>query len=29
LLTIIPMAVMFFVLQKYLVRGRLEGAVKG
>jgi multiple sugar transport system permease protein len=29
LLTIIPMAVMFFVLQKHLVRGRLEGAVKG
>jgi multiple sugar transport system permease protein len=29
LLTIIPMALMFFFLQKYLVRGRLSGAVKG
>lgn len=29
LLTIIPMAVMFFVLQKHLVRGGLAGAVKG
>ena len=29
LLTIIPMALMFFFLQKYLVRGRLGGAVKG
>ncbi len=29
LLTIIPMALMFFFLQKHLVRGRLEGAVKG
>jgi multiple sugar transport system permease protein len=29
LLTIIPMALMFFFLQKYLVRGRLAGAVKG
>ncbi len=28
-LTIIPVAVMFFTLQKHLVRGRLEGAVKG
>ncbi len=28
-LTIIPVALMFFTLQKYLVRGRLEGAVKG
>jgi len=27
--TIIPVAVMFFVLQKHLVRGRLSGAVKG
>ncbi len=29
LLTIIPMGVMFFVLQKHLVRGGLAGAVKG
>jgi multiple sugar transport system permease protein len=29
LLTIIPMALMFFFLQKYLVRGRMAGAVKG
>lgn len=29
LLTIIPMALMFFFLQKHLVRGRMEGAVKG
>ena len=29
LLTIIPMALMFFLLQKHLVRGRLAGAVKG
>jgi multiple sugar transport system permease protein len=28
-LTIIPVAVMFFVLQKHLVRGRLTGGVKG
>jgi multiple sugar transport system permease protein len=28
-LTILPIAIMFFVLQKYIVRGRLEGAVKG
>ena len=28
-LTIIPVAVMFFLLQKHLVRGRLTGAVKG
>jgi multiple sugar transport system permease protein len=28
-LTIIPIAVMFFVLQKHLVRGRLAGAEKG
>ena len=28
-LTILPIAVMFFLLQKRLVRGRLEGAVKG
>ena len=28
-LTILPIAVIFFVLQKYIVRGRLEGAVKG
>lgn len=27
--TIIPIAVMFFVLQKHIVRGRLAGAVKG
>ncbi|HUB70626.1 MAG TPA: carbohydrate ABC transporter permease [Acidimicrobiales bacterium] len=29
LVTIIPMALMFFLLQKHLVRGRLSGAVKG
>lgn len=28
LLTTIPIAVLFFVFQRYLVRGRLEGAVK-
>ena len=28
-LTILPIAVLFFVLQRYIVRGRLEGAVKG
>ena len=29
LITIIPMGLLFFLLQKHLVRGRLEGAVKG
>jgi len=29
ILTIVPVAVMFFLLQKHLVRGRLAGAVKG
>jgi multiple sugar transport system permease protein len=28
LLTTIPVAVMFFVFQRYLTRGRLDGAVK-
>lgn len=27
--TIVPIAIMFFMLQKYIVRGRLAGAVKG
>jgi multiple sugar transport system permease protein len=28
LLTTIPIAVLFFVFQRYLVRGRLEGSIK-